>query len=137
MCPRGWQHLFVHSCVRRLDTLQSWHESLAECERLSNNQGSLASIHSGHEMNHLSRVLNSNETWIGLNDIDGEGKFSWTDDSPFVYASWGPSENKKSEYERKKQDCVATTTKTSFWNSRYCLEKKPSVCLMPAQLGKR
>ena len=122
------------SCYRRIVTLKTWHESLAGCEALSGGKGSLTSIQSVQEMIHLSSVLGRDEAWIGLNDIDSEGKYSWTDDSPFVYAMWEPSESIKSEFERKTQDCVAATI--SSWNSYNCLEKKPSVCLMPAILGK-
>ena len=134
MCPSGWTRLGRQSCFRRFDAVfKTWHESLHDCEKSSSNEGSLASIQSVQEMNRLSVLFTEKETWIGLNDIDSEGKYSWTDGSPFVYATWGPSEAKKIKFERERQDCVASTK--NLWNSDHCLAKKPSLCLMPARLG--
>ncbi|XP_065842852.1 uncharacterized protein [Oscarella lobularis] len=130
MCSSGWTKLGMQSCTKRLDTLMTWHESLAECENLSDGKGSLASINSLKEMDSLLALLDGKETWIGLNDIDNEGIYNWTDGSPVVYVNWSSSEREKSFQLREAHDCVAATK--SFWHSRSCSERKKSVCLTPA-----
>ena len=135
MCPSGWAKFGMQSCSKRLDSLMTWHKSLAECEKLSDGKGSLASIHSLQEMNLISNVLDKNEAWIGLNDIDNEGFYNWTDGSPLVYASWGSSKKDISSLDPEVRDCVAATKRV--WLSRNCAEEKKSVCLMPASKGAR
>ena len=88
ICPSGWTKLGAHSCLKRFDTLMTWHESLAECEELSEGKGSLTTINSFQEMEGLSSLLDGNEAWIGLNDIDNEDIYNWTDGSPLVYVIW-------------------------------------------------
>ena len=133
MCSSGWTKLGMQSCTKRLDTLMTWHESLAECEELSDGNGSLASINSLKEMDSLLGLLDGKETWIGLNDIDNEGIYNWTDGSPVVYVNWSSSEREKSFRLREAHDCVAATK--SFWHSKSCSERKKSVCLTPASDG--
>ncbi|XP_065842855.1 uncharacterized protein [Oscarella lobularis] len=130
MCPSGWTKLGTRWCITRIDIAKTWHESLAECERLSSGNGSLASIHSRHEMDLL--LLDRVESWIGLNDIDNEGIYNWADDSPLVYANWKSSGRDTSSLQREKLDCVAATN--SSWQLRHCSEKKKSFCRSPASI---
>ena len=51
----------------------------------------LASIHSSEENIAAFGAVSSNTSWIGLNDIDNEDTFVWTDGSPFDYDNWGVS----------------------------------------------
>ncbi|XP_065842985.1 uncharacterized protein [Oscarella lobularis] len=132
MCPSGWTKLGMQSCFKRLEILTTWHESLAECEKLAEGYVSLSSINSRQEMNQLSTMLDENETWIGLNDLDNEGIYTWTDGSPLVYEIGGLSEYEESVWEREAHDCVASTRAT--WLPRNCSERKKSVCRTPAIL---
>ena len=134
MCPSGWTKLGTQLCIRRIDIAKTWHESLAECERLSSGNGSLASIHSRQEIDLLLNVLDRNESWIGLNDIDNEGIYDWADDSPLVYVNWKSSRRDKSSLQREKFDCIAATN--SSWQLRNCSEKKKSLCRSPAFIGR-
>ncbi|XP_065840565.1 C-type mannose receptor 2-like isoform X3 [Oscarella lobularis] len=131
LCPNSW-NLIGKSCFRRNDALKTWHESLANCERWSERwrKGSLVSTSSLQEMNRLSGMLGVREAWIGLNDIDSEGMYNWTDGSPYFYARWSSSESTKTLSDRETHDCVAATT--TGWNSRDCFQKLSSVCSMPA-----
>ena len=136
LCPNSW-NLIGKSCFRRNDALKTWHESLANCERWSERwrKGSLVSTSSLQEMNRLSGMLGVREAWIGLNDIDSEGMYNWTDGSPYFYARWSSSESTKTLSDRETHDCVAATT--TGWNSRDCFQKLSSVCSMPAIFGMR
>ena len=134
MCPSGWTKLGTQLCIRQIDITKTWHESLAECESLSSVKGSLVSIHSRQEMDLLLSVLDRNESWIGLNDIDNEGTYNWADGSPLVYVNWKSSGSDNSSLQREKLDCIAATN--SSWQLRHCSEKKKSLCRSPASIGR-
>ena len=120
-------------CFKRLDERKTWRESLADCQ-LDQNGGSLASIHSVQEWTVLSELLSTNDTWIGLNDIDNEGFYVWADGSPFSYVNW-ISALKKFSSMRISHSCVAATKDS--WKTANCLGKKRSLCVIPAFSGRK
>ena len=119
------------SCFRRMNIKKTWQDSVTDCEIMG---GSLARILSLSEQERLNaNILNSEEAWIGLNDVFNEGFYVWKDGSSLVYVNWGASEAKKNAFLRREHDCVAASS--SFWTTHNCLAKKPSVCFMSASLG--
>ena len=104
---------------------------MTNCEIMG---GSLARILSVSEQDRLNaNILNSEEAWIGLNDVFNEGFYVWKDGSSLVYVNWGASEAVKNASLQREHDCVAASTR--FWKTANCIEKKPSVCFMSASLG--
>uniref|UniRef100_A0A674I4S8 C-type lectin domain-containing protein n=1 Tax=Terrapene triunguis TaxID=2587831 RepID=A0A674I4S8_9SAUR len=81
--PPQCYKIFGSSEAERL----TWHAARNTCIKLG---GILASIHNEQVQAfltfHLKDVMA--ETWIGLNDINEEGRYLWTDGSLFDYAKW-------------------------------------------------
>ena len=119
------------SCFKRIKQKKTWQDSVTNCEIMG---GSLARILSVSEQDRLNaNILNSEEAWIGLNDVFNEGFYVWKDGSSLVYVNWGASEAVKNASLQREHDCVAASTR--FWETANCIEKKPSVCFMSASLG--
>uniref|UniRef100_A0A8C8BII7 MRC1 protein n=1 Tax=Otus sunia TaxID=257818 RepID=A0A8C8BII7_9STRI len=89
-CPETWL-LFKNKCYKifgsREEEKLTWHSARSACIGLG---GNLASIHNEQVQAfftfHLKDV--ANETWIGLNDINSENTYLWTDGSIFDYSNW-------------------------------------------------
>ena len=119
-------------CFKRFDAFKRWRKSRVNCQ-LSHNSGSLASIRSVEEQSALSNLLGTNDAWIGLNDIDSEGFYVWADSSPFAYVTWTLAEKKNSSM-KISHSCVALNGEEYLVSN--CVEKKQSVCVIPAFTGK-
>lgn len=63
----------------------TWSNANAICAA---NGGYLASVNTAGENNFLANVLTYQSAWIGLNDVNNEGWYSWTDGSPYNYSNW-------------------------------------------------
>ena len=65
-----------------------WVEANAWCQQ---HHFALASVHCQAQQDLLTSVCTDN-CWIGLNDVDSEGDFRWSDDSPLDYDDFYPGE---------------------------------------------
>lgn len=57
--------------------------------------------------------------------------FSWADESPIEYVSWGPGEPSGTNGDEQDEQCTQMYTNGGHvgqWNDLYCLEKWPFVC---------
>uniref|UniRef100_A0A8C5R2H0 Macrophage mannose receptor 1 n=1 Tax=Leptobrachium leishanense TaxID=445787 RepID=A0A8C5R2H0_9ANUR len=97
-CPPDWLP-FKRKCYKMFGKNEEerlhWHESRTECMKL---EGNLVTINDDL----LQAVLTYNakasvvDLWIGLNDVNSEHKFLWTDQSGVYYTNWAkghPSES--------------------------------------------
>ena len=57
---------------------KTWSESLQVCEDWG---GSLVSIHDANENVRIAKLMENGMYWIGLSEMYGEGKWSWSDSS--------------------------------------------------------
>lgn len=97
--------------------------------------GDLASIHSDEVQAAVKDaafdLLYAN-WWIGLNDIDEEGSWAWSDGSVFNYENWNPNEPNDSNGE----DCGHLSTwGDGGWNDLQCGNSYPQICQLPAVVG--
>ena len=75
----------------------TWHESNAEAVSYG---GYLASITSASEKDFIvDWVLPGGNVWIGLTDVQWEGRFAWTSGEPFQYTNWYDGEPNNSNDE--------------------------------------
>ncbi|MDW3195083.1 MAG: SdrD B-like domain-containing protein [Cytophagales bacterium] len=73
--------------------------------------GHLVAINSQEE-NDFVRTLTNNTFWIGLNDLDSEGNFVWSNGDPVSYTNWGAGEPNNNNNE----DVVEMSPVTGLWN---------------------
>ena len=101
----------------------NWTASREECRKRN---GDLATIHSGDENELIFKILykeNIYEAWIGLNDIEIEGYYEWSNDHS-SFKSW---QKGQPHYRlRNEEDCVEFTS--GVWNDVLCSEEKVAVC---------
>uniref|UniRef100_A0A663E6M4 Macrophage mannose receptor 1-like n=1 Tax=Aquila chrysaetos chrysaetos TaxID=223781 RepID=A0A663E6M4_AQUCH len=89
-CPEDW-FLFDNKCFKEFgfnenDTL-TWHAARNNCINFG---GNLATISKKETQAFLMSLLKNAATdaWIGLNDINQEHTYLWTDGSPVYYTNW-------------------------------------------------
>ncbi|XP_035172821.1 macrophage mannose receptor 1-like isoform X2 [Oxyura jamaicensis] len=145
-CPETWL-LFHNKCYKifgsREEETLTWHSARSACIELG---GNLASIHNDQVQAFLTFNLKdvSSETWIGLNDINNEGSYLWTDGSSFDYSHWArqfPFRDKYVEVNRRyttiQTDCIAmikrSVNEARRWANTDCQHNKSYVCQMDSK----
>ena len=102
-------------------------DARAKCQSLG---GDLASIHSEAENAEAYAVAVGSHSWIGLQDMDKEGSFVWSDGSELNYTAWFTGE--PNEYaSNSNQDCTAFLTVGGGggkWYDLSCTENLPFLC---------
>ncbi|XP_061441866.1 LOW QUALITY PROTEIN: macrophage mannose receptor 1-like [Rhineura floridana] len=132
-CPESWL-LFENKCYKifgfKEEEQNTWNSARSLCLDL---QGNLATVSNERVQAFLTSQLNNflMDAWIGLNDINREDMFLWTDGRGVYYTNWAkgfPS----SGYEGDREDCVAMKNRplkeAGSWRHFYCSEKKGYIC---------
>ena len=68
------------------------------------------------------------DTWIGLNDLNQEGSFEWSDQSPMNYTRWG--EGEPNDAGGNGEDCgiILMENRQSRWDDRACSRQYSYIC---------
>ncbi|CAL1587956.1 unnamed protein product [Knipowitschia caucasica] len=125
-CETFWDtDPLTDSCYQfNLQATLSWSEARTSCHQ----QGAdLLSINKLHEQTYINGLLTgySAALWIGLNDLDVNGGWQWTDSSPLKYLNWEQDQPSSDDEE----NCVAVRTESSGrWQNRDCSVALPYVC---------
>ena len=94
--------------------------------------GHLASIHSDAQESEITtRALQivGDPWYIGLNDLASEGKYTWTDGTPYDYSGWAPGEPNDSGLN---EDCSQLASSTGMqWNDSWCGSELRYICRLP------
>nr|XP_034345452.1 low affinity immunoglobulin epsilon Fc receptor isoform X6 [Arvicanthis niloticus] len=112
ICPKNWLH-FQQKCYYFGRGSKQWLQARFAC---SNLEGRLVSIHSQTEQDFLTQHINKRDSWIGLQDLNMEGEFLWTDGSPMSYSNWNPGEPNNGG---QGEDCVMMRG-SGQWNDAFC-----------------
>ncbi|XP_061179353.1 macrophage mannose receptor 1-like [Saccostrea echinata] len=130
-CGTGWV-LYNQFCyyTGNGSTLLTWFDARSTCNQMG---AELASIHSQDEDNMLvgqyTRTKRTVDYWIGLNDIEYNSKYVWTDGSLLDFVSWSPHE--PNDYGGG-ENCVTMPYWTGGkWNDDNCNMKKNFICKRP------
>ncbi|CAH1775812.1 unnamed protein product [Owenia fusiformis] len=125
----NWKY-YDGNCYFISDTVHderlSWHESESRCQE---NGGHLLSIHSEQEERFIIGQLEidyfGRDIWIGLNELDLQHGYRWSDKSPTDYINWNTNEpNDHDGAER----CVVFLTRTGKWNDDLCSVINGYIC---------
>ncbi|XP_030844170.1 snaclec CTL-Eoc124-like [Strongylocentrotus purpuratus] len=114
-----------------VNTQRTWSDARTYCQ---DNGGDLAVI-SSHEQTAflVTYTLKSTDGWnywIGLHDSDGDGQFTWIDDTQPQYSNWSPSQPSSSH------ECVRMRTSYSVvnqgkWQTSSCSNTRVHICQRP------
>ena len=72
----------------------------------------IASIHSAEENADAFALTNRRDTWIGINDMQTEGTWVWSDGSTVGYTNWAPGEPNSYEGD---EDCAIFWSGGEYW----------------------
>ncbi|NP_001038207.1 immune-related, lectin-like receptor 3 isoform b [Danio rerio] len=134
ICAIHWTHS-GEKCYYFSTVKMNWTQSRDHCVTKG---GHLVIITSQAEQEFLTS--NVKEThWIGLNDLDTEGRWLWVDNQPLSQTEefWMKRENGVSEPDNwtkqhvDGEDCASLghpDGETDFWTDAYCFEEKRFVC---------
>ncbi|GLD55459.1 macrophage mannose receptor 1 [Lates japonicus] len=107
------------------ETVKNWQDAEAHCTR---EQGHLASFHSQEELSFLTAHM-PGEAWVGLNDINVENQFVYTDGTPADFLPWGPNQP---DNWQDNEDCVhlrgMTHPEPGKLNDDFCTATKEYIC---------
>ena len=111
---------------------EDWSKAREHCLSI---RGDLASIGSQKEQKKVLKIVakfSRESFWIGANDIKREGRFEWSDGSPFSFTKWWAREpNNKGS--RGQEDCVHLKRSgyKRAWNDLACSFSLPFICKIP------
>uniref|UniRef100_A0A7N8YK80 Mannose receptor C-type 1 n=1 Tax=Mastacembelus armatus TaxID=205130 RepID=A0A7N8YK80_9TELE len=109
---------------RNAQSALTWHQARKSCQQ----QGAdLLSIVELHEQSYISGLTNTlgSSLWIGLNSLDFESGWQWSNGNPFRYLNWAPG-HPSSE---PGLNCVTlNTVKASKWENNACQKKLGYIC---------
>jgi len=98
-CETGWTP-YDNSCYKVFSEKMSWDDARQTC--FSSIDADLASITSSAERTFAWELVGQQTTWIGGNDRETEGTFTWSDWTPWDNQLWSPGNPDNSV----NQDCV-------------------------------
>ncbi|XP_062861776.1 C-type lectin domain family 4 member M-like [Trichomycterus rosablanca] len=100
ICQSGW--VTFRSSLYYISTdKKKWSDSREDCRRRGAN---LAIINTKEEQDFVKSLNYNKEVWIGLNDMDEEGKWKWVDGSALTTPFWNHDEPNGNRGE----NCVVT-----------------------------
>ncbi|KAM9347168.1 CD209 antigen-like protein A [Symphorus nematophorus] len=119
-CTSGWM-MFSCSCYLISTISGSWEKGRQDCR---DRGADLVIIDSYEKQEFLTKMIKT-DTWIGLNDIENEGSWKWTDETPLTKAYWCDRQPDNGDGSPKwgEEDCVHIVKgeKTEKnWNDRKC-----------------
>ncbi|XP_051465466.1 macrophage mannose receptor 1-like isoform X2 [Apus apus] len=143
-CPESW-FFFNNKCFKIFasDITRNlmWHAARDACINLG---GNLATIPNEQVQAFLFYHLKDaiTDVWIGMNDINKESEFLWTDGSTVSYTNWlnGAPEKKQSYYDyydaeiltdiTMETDCVFIIKSEGKWRDDTCYNERGYICQM-------
>ncbi|MFA5406516.1 MAG: C-type lectin domain-containing protein [Candidatus Nanoarchaeia archaeon] len=117
-CQEGWT-CFRDSCYKILGRAD-WASSKINCESVN---AHLVTINDAVE-NSFVAGLNSDQLWIGINDLLVEGSFNWVSGSS-SFTNWGMDEPNNAD---NNEDCVHINWGPALWNDINCNNGYMPVC---------
>ena len=124
MCPPRWIQ-YEKRCYLDATERRTWIDAESECTR---DGGHLISFHSATD--HQS-VVKNRDVWVGLNDLEVEGRYRWSDGSPLNYVNF--YQRHTNGVDSQQTDCFVS--RNGAWELRKCDERHQFICWQPVILG--
>ncbi|KAM7443302.1 Bone morphogenetic protein 1 [Porites harrisoni] len=141
VCPRGWvSHVIdgtdkVYCYLVRLNKL-TWDLARKDC---INSNSELLSIANAQEQEFVTKhLLARSFMWIGYNDLEREGAWTWSDRTPIRYQNWATGDpNNGGSYriskDTSRNDCIkcencAVLKSDGKWNDYPCTSRFKYIC---------
>ncbi|XP_027632302.1 secretory phospholipase A2 receptor [Tupaia chinensis] len=115
-----------HICYQfNLLSSLSWSEAHSSCQMQG---GALLSITDENEENFIRKHMSSEavEVWLGLNQLDRNSGWQWSDGTPLNYLNWNPEGNFEPFVDYHCGTFNSLTT--NAWRSRDCELTLPYIC---------
>ncbi|KAJ8043963.1 Aggrecan core protein [Holothuria leucospilota] len=108
-----------------ISTRLTWNESRQLCESSSSH---LVTIEGKEENEFVRKMVQNRSTddsaWTGLNDIDAEGTWEWSDGTVSTYRNWREGQPNG----EAPQDCVFMYGSNGKWHDHWCTYERHAVC---------
>ncbi|XP_067930633.1 macrophage mannose receptor 1-like [Watersipora subatra] len=135
-CQKNF-HLYDYKCFGMFgqDAPLAWQQAQAKCRTYGKGYD-LASVVNARQQALVGLVTYKSNlpVWIGLSDLTGFGRFTWSNNEPKGSSNWGPGQPITS-YNYKNGRCVQLETdvkkKLGLWKTAECTEKLPYLCSGP------
>ncbi|KAM4606060.1 macrophage mannose receptor 1 [Polymixia lowei] len=109
---------------RNAQAVLTWHQARKSCQQQGADLLSIVELHEQTYISGLTNILGTS-LWIGLNSLDFESGWRWSDGNPFRYLNWSPG-HPSSE---PGLSCAALNAgKASKWESNACNKKLGYIC---------
>ncbi|XP_046543699.1 uncharacterized protein LOC124253889 [Haliotis rubra] len=125
VCQDGWKS-YKDDCYQVNDQYVTWQNARVECQHQTSE---LASINSQDQQDFLYSLMTEakDDMWIGLNDVQENMFYEWSNQRPVMYTNWDTNEpsNQPGRYE----DCVLVKFQTGGWQDENCGNSHKYICM--------
>uniref|UniRef100_A0A4W4DYJ2 Macrophage mannose receptor 1 n=1 Tax=Electrophorus electricus TaxID=8005 RepID=A0A4W4DYJ2_ELEEL len=109
---------------RNTQSVLTWHQARKSCQQQSADLLSIVELHEQTYISGLTNILGSS-LWIGLNSLDFDSGWQWSNGNPFRYLNWAPGHPSL----EPGLNCAALNAgKASKWESMACSKKLGYIC---------
>ncbi|XP_061614123.1 macrophage mannose receptor 1 isoform X1 [Phyllopteryx taeniolatus] len=109
---------------RNVQAVLTWHQARKSCQQQGADLLSIVELHEQSYISGLTSTLGS-ALWIGLNSLDYEAGWQWSNGNPFRYLNWAPGHPSSDPG----MNCATLNAgKASKWETSTCTKKLGYIC---------
>ncbi|XP_077592286.1 macrophage mannose receptor 1 [Stigmatopora nigra] len=109
---------------RNVQSVLSWHQALKSCRQQGADLLSIVELHEQSYISGLTSTLGSS-LWIGLNSLDYDAGWQWSNANPFRYLNWAPGHPSSDPG----MNCATVNAgKAAKWETNNCNKKLGYIC---------
>jgi len=128
VCPPDWTELSNGHCYRLFTDSLTWAAAEADCASFGAGFH-LATLTTLTEVEEVAALTNSDDQWIGANDLASEGSFLWVTGEPFTWAPYtAPWEPDNPDNSGDDEHCVELKGTDAQINDDDCDATNERVC---------
>ncbi|XP_040922110.1 macrophage mannose receptor 1 [Toxotes jaculatrix] len=109
---------------RNVQSVLTWHQARKSCQQQGADLLSIVELHEQSYISGLTNILGTS-LWIGLNSLDFESGWQWSNGNPFRYLNWAPGHPSS---EPGLTCATLNAAKASKWESSACTRKLGYIC---------